>query len=141
MGRLMAEVSRRTLLTTAMGAAPLMLRTLPACAAFPDKTITVIVPYPPGGTTDLLSRLVAEKLRVGLGATVVVENIVVRQDIAEQIASQVSALVTSADFQTRLRTLALEALAPMSPSQFAGFVKDEVAHWAPIVAASGASFD
>jgi tripartite-type tricarboxylate transporter receptor subunit TctC len=34
----------------------------------------MIVPYPAGGTTDFLGRLVAEQLRVGLGATVVVEN-------------------------------------------------------------------
>ena len=43
-------------------------------AAYPSQTIRLIVPYPAGGTTDLLGRLVAEQLRVGLGATVVVEN-------------------------------------------------------------------
>jgi tripartite-type tricarboxylate transporter receptor subunit TctC len=34
----------------------------------------MVVPYPAGGTTDFLGRLVAEQLRIGLGATVVVEN-------------------------------------------------------------------
>ena len=34
----------------------------------------MIVPYPAGGTTDFLGRLVAEQLRSGLGATVIVEN-------------------------------------------------------------------
>jgi tripartite-type tricarboxylate transporter receptor subunit TctC len=34
----------------------------------------MIVPYPPGGTTDLLGRMVADQLQSGLGATVVVEN-------------------------------------------------------------------
>jgi tripartite-type tricarboxylate transporter receptor subunit TctC len=42
--------------------------------AYPSQTIKMIVPYPAGGTTDFLGRLVAEQLRVGLGATVVVEN-------------------------------------------------------------------
>jgi tripartite-type tricarboxylate transporter receptor subunit TctC len=38
------------------------------------KTIKVIVPYPAGGTTDLLGRMIAEQLRSALSATVVVEN-------------------------------------------------------------------
>jgi tripartite-type tricarboxylate transporter receptor subunit TctC len=45
-----------------------------AQAAYPSRTIKMIVPYPAGGTTDLLGRLVADQLKAGLGATVVVEN-------------------------------------------------------------------
>lgn len=49
---------------------------LPAMAqtGYPSRTIRMIVPYPPGGTTDLLGRMVADQLQSGLGATVVVEN-------------------------------------------------------------------
>jgi tripartite-type tricarboxylate transporter receptor subunit TctC len=43
-------------------------------AAYPSRTIKMIVPYPAGGTTDLLGRLVAEQIKSGLGATVIVEN-------------------------------------------------------------------
>src|SRR6476620_4596040 len=43
-------------------------------AAYPARTIKMIVPYPAGGTTDFLGRLVADQLKTGLGATVVVEN-------------------------------------------------------------------
>jgi tripartite-type tricarboxylate transporter receptor subunit TctC len=43
-------------------------------AVYPSRTIKMIVPYPAGGTTDFLGRLVAEQLKTGLGATVVVEN-------------------------------------------------------------------
>src|ERR1700704_3674064 len=43
-------------------------------AAYPSRTINIIVPYPAGGTTDLLGRLVADQLKTGLGATVIVEN-------------------------------------------------------------------
>ncbi len=52
------------------------LATLPAKAqaAYPSRTIKMIVPYPPGGTTDLLGRLVADQFKSGLGATVIVEN-------------------------------------------------------------------
>ena len=38
------------------------------------KTIKLIVPYPAGGTTDLLGRMIAEQLKTGLSATVIVEN-------------------------------------------------------------------
>ena len=45
-----------------------------AQGAYPSRTIKMIVPYPAGGTTDFLGRLVADQLKSGLGATVVVEN-------------------------------------------------------------------
>jgi tripartite-type tricarboxylate transporter receptor subunit TctC len=57
-----------------------MLTGWPALAqvAYPSRTIKMIVPYPAGGTTDFLGRLVAEQLKTGLGAglgaTVIVEN-------------------------------------------------------------------
>jgi tripartite-type tricarboxylate transporter receptor subunit TctC len=46
----------------------------PAEAAYPDKPIKLVVPYPPGGTTDFLGRMVADQLKSGLGAAAVVEN-------------------------------------------------------------------
>ena len=53
-----------------------LLSGLPALAqaAYPSRTIKMIVPYPAGGTTDFLGRMVADQLQTGLGATVVVEN-------------------------------------------------------------------
>jgi tripartite-type tricarboxylate transporter receptor subunit TctC len=43
-------------------------------AAYPNRVIKLIVPYPPGGTTDLLGRLIADQIKSGLKATVIVEN-------------------------------------------------------------------
>ena len=43
-------------------------------AAYPNRAIKMIVPYPAGGTTDFLGRLVADQFKTGLGATVIVEN-------------------------------------------------------------------
>src|SRR6201996_4371939 len=45
-----------------------------AQAAYPSRNIRMIVPYPAGGTTDLLGRLIADQLKSGLNAVVVVEN-------------------------------------------------------------------
>src|SRR4051794_2356948 len=49
-----------------------------ACLAqaqtYPDHPIKLIVPYPPGATTDVIARLVAEKVREGLGQPVIVDN-------------------------------------------------------------------
>ena len=41
---------------------------------YPTRMISIVVPFPPGGTADLLPRLVAEKIRPMLGQTVIVEN-------------------------------------------------------------------
>lgn len=43
-------------------------------AAYPNRMIKLVVPYPAGGTTDLLGRLIADHLKSALAATVIVEN-------------------------------------------------------------------
>ena len=43
-------------------------------ASFPDRPITIVVPFPPGGTSDLVGRTMAKALSERLGVTVVVDN-------------------------------------------------------------------
>jgi tripartite-type tricarboxylate transporter receptor subunit TctC len=45
-----------------------------AAQVYPARPITIVVPFPPGGATDTLTRILAEHMRTSLGQPVVVEN-------------------------------------------------------------------
>ncbi len=64
----MKALARATLLWVAS------LVAFPVWADFPDRPIKIVVPYPPGGTTDLLARAVAPRLAERLRQPVVIEN-------------------------------------------------------------------
>ena len=54
--------------------AALAVASMSALAQYPEKAVRIIVPYPPGGTTDILARVVATRLTERLGQPFVVEN-------------------------------------------------------------------
>jgi tripartite-type tricarboxylate transporter receptor subunit TctC len=71
----MNKLSRRTALGLTLGAlnalhAPLAL----AQGVFPDKPIRMVLPFPPGGPTDLVARVLAQKMSDQMGQQVVIDN-------------------------------------------------------------------
>lgn len=69
------SIHRRTLLA----ASTLAIAATLACGgafaqAFPSKPISLVVPFPPGGTTDVLARALGDRLSTAMGTPVIVEN-------------------------------------------------------------------
>src|ERR1043166_3312334 len=58
-------------------AAALPLATIAGAQAqgYPNRQITLIVPFPPGGSTDTTARIMAERMRPILGQSVIIENV------------------------------------------------------------------
>jgi tripartite-type tricarboxylate transporter receptor subunit TctC len=70
------DLDRRLALALALLAGVLLATALPARAqtAYPDKPIRFVVPYPPGGGTDVIARIVQERFQAALGQPIVIEN-------------------------------------------------------------------
>jgi tripartite-type tricarboxylate transporter receptor subunit TctC len=66
----------RRLAIAATIAAMFVALTCPIAAQqYPSRTITIVVPFPAGGPTDTLARILGERMRVALGQTIVIENV------------------------------------------------------------------
>jgi tripartite-type tricarboxylate transporter receptor subunit TctC len=69
-------------------------------AKWPDRPVKIVVPYPPGGNTDAIARLVARPLTQGLGQQIVVENrpgasgVIALEAVARSLADGYTLLLT-----------------------------------------------
>jgi tripartite-type tricarboxylate transporter receptor subunit TctC len=70
------KLPRRRFLHLAAGAAALpAVSRIATAQSYPSRPITMMVPFPPGGLTDVVGRLVAEGMRTSLGQSIVIENV------------------------------------------------------------------
>ncbi|KQU74615.1 MULTISPECIES: tripartite tricarboxylate transporter substrate binding protein BugE [unclassified Rhizobacter] len=67
-------MQRRTLIAAAAFASALLAAHGAQAQAYPTKPVRLVVPFAPGGTTDIIARVVAEKINGPLGQTMIVEN-------------------------------------------------------------------
>jgi tripartite-type tricarboxylate transporter receptor subunit TctC len=69
--RLLGRILRISTLLSLALAAPMAVL---ADGAYPDKPIKFVVPYPPGGGTDVVARIVQQRLQAALGQPIVIDN-------------------------------------------------------------------
>ena len=107
--------------------AVLALTALPAMAQqYPSKPIVLVVPFAPGGTSELISRLVAQKLTERLGQQVVVEN---RPGAAGNIAMEQVARAAPDGYTLILGHIGTLAV---NPAMFPKLPYDAIKDFAPV---------
>ena len=67
-------MNRKTFLRTLAAAAAALAAGAASAQAWPTQTIRIVVPYPPGGSSDIIARAISQPLSEALKQTVVVEN-------------------------------------------------------------------
>ena len=67
-------MNRRNLLASALAIAVLGAATTAMADTYPSKTVTIVIPFPPGGTLDVIGRMLAQKLTEQMGQAFVVDN-------------------------------------------------------------------
>jgi tripartite-type tricarboxylate transporter receptor subunit TctC len=117
-------MQRRDLLLVAAAATLQLLPIASQAQAWPAKPIRLIVPFPPGGTTDVVTRLIATELTKSLGQPVVVDNkpgagTVLGVDLAAKAPADGHTLVTVANSfcvnQTLVKNLPYDGLRDLRP--------------------------
>jgi tripartite-type tricarboxylate transporter receptor subunit TctC len=133
------SVSRRTLLVGAATAgaalaAPAIVR---AQGAFPNRPLRVVVPFPAGATTDMLARLLGQRMSESMGQGVVVENVgggggsIGADQVAKAAADGHTLLFHNITFITTTTSLQLAGRSRHDIEQ--DFIPISVGAWVPLL--------
>jgi tripartite-type tricarboxylate transporter receptor subunit TctC len=115
----------------ALGALFASIATLASAQGYPNRTIRLVVPFPAGGTTDILAREAAQKLTEVLGQAVVVDN---RPGAAGNIGSDLVAKSAPDGYTLLMGTVGTHAI---NPSLYSKMPYDHVKDFAPVVLVAG----
>src|SRR5215475_9726208 len=125
----------RHLIACAAVVATLVAMPPPATSAdYPNRPIRLVVPYPPGGGTDVAARRLAEEMGKGLGQRLVVENV---GGAGGLLGMQ---QVARAEPNGYTLVLALTAQFAVNPSLFPNLPYDPVNDYAPIALLAAAPY-
>ena len=102
--------TRRNILIATLGIVGTLLSTPSMAQAYPSKPIKLIIPFPAGGATDIVGRVVAQQLGVELGQTVVVDN---RAGAAGVIGSESDARAAPDGYTILLSTSSTHTIGPI----------------------------
>src|SRR3954451_11678712 len=103
-------------MTTAVGA-----------QSYPTKPIRLVVPFPAGGTTDILARAAAQKLSEALGQQVIVDN---RPGAGGNIGSDIVAKSAPDGYTLLMGTVGTHAI---NPSLYSKMPYDHIKDFAPVI--------
>ncbi len=93
---------------------------------WPSKPVRLIVPYPPGGSADILARAIGQKLAEGLGQQVVIDN---RPGAGTAIGAEATAKAAADGYTVMLGTVSSHAI---NPALTPGLKYDPVKDFAPV---------
>jgi tripartite-type tricarboxylate transporter receptor subunit TctC len=102
-----------------------------AAAGYPAKPIRLVVPFPPGGTTDILARDVAQKLSEMWGKQVIVDN---RPGAGGNIGADLVAKAAPDGYTLVMGTVGTHAI---NPSLYKKMPYDHVKDFAPVILVAG----
>jgi hypothetical protein len=131
------EVTNTSSAAAALGAAaasPLARPALSqgtAAGTWPDKPVRVLVPWPPGGSTDVLTRLMAEQLSQRLG---------VPRPIVEKLNAAIRQVAADPSVQGRFQRVGAEVLWS-TPEDAAAFAAKQRPMWRDLVQLTGARIE
>ena len=105
-----------------------------ACGAFPERTMRMVSPYPPGGGVDIVARISAQVLTEGLGQQVIVDN---RSGASGRIGTELVAKAPADGY-----TLLLGSVGPNAiiPAAYNNLPYDAIKDFAPITLVADAAY-
>ena len=116
-------LTRRALMGTALAFG---LAGVAAAQSFPDRAVTLVIPFAAGGSTDVVGRIVAERMSQELGQQIVVQNV---GGAGGSLGAQQVAKADADGYTILMGTVATHALNPLILKQKP---YDPVADFAPV---------